>query len=182
MINEAYKMAWSRADSYQGGKLHFSMYSVDAIPIGTDPNNPTYITGAVMIGSSSSQFTLLDAATGLVRNDSGRTISMIGTASYQMDNGTGGTAQLNLWSERSDDDGLTFVENTRTLRDSEASNTSASSQTKAAGAELWKHGESIRFAMFNGAGGTLTFSPPTALVNGGNTVEGFSFLLMLSEV
>lgn len=164
-----------------GEKQHFGAATVAPIPVGADPNAPTHLAGVSLFPSSSKGFTLLDAS-GLIRNDTGRILNMQGTVTYQLDNGTGGTAQLNLWSERSDNDGTTFTENANSLRSSEASNTSNTSQTKSSAVENWHPGESIRWVIYNSAGGTPTLDSPSVVVNGGNTVDGFSFYWQLNEV
>ena len=162
-------------------KQHFGAYTTDAISVSTDPDNPTYVTGIALFELSSAGFELIDAATGLIKNNTGRNFSMQGTVTYQL-LGTGSTASLRLWSERSDDDGLSFTENAFSLRVSEASNNENSSHTKSSAVETWKHGESIRWAMYNGAGGSVVLSPPSATVNGGNVVQGFSLYWQLNEV
>lgn len=162
--------------------LHFGAYTTDSITVSTDPNSPTYLTGVGLFPSSSTVFTLLDASTGLIRNDSDRTFSMQGTATYQLVQGAGGSGNLLLWSERSDDDGLTFTENLFSLRTSEVPNNSSNSQTKSSGVDQWNPGESIRWAMYNSGPGAVTLQGPSAVVNGGNTVDGLTFYWQLNEV
>lgn len=163
-------------------KYHFGVFSVDTIPVSTDPDNPSYITGLLLFDSSSEGFEVIDAATGLVKNNTGRDLTMSGSVTYQGVNGTGGTAQLQLWSERSVDDGVTFEINQSSLRTTQLPNTSSGSQTKSAGIANWKSGESARFAIYNTSGGTLSLAAPTDTVNGGASVTGFSFYLQLNEV
>ena len=163
-------------------KIHFGAYTVDTIVISTDPNNPTYLTGVDLFSSSSPGIIVLDAATGLLRNDTGKTITMQGTVTYQTTQGAGGNANLLLWSERSTDDGVSFVENTFSLRTSEVPNNSSNSQTKSSAIAEWAPGESARWAMYNSGPGTLTLDGPSATVNGGNVVDGLSFYWQLNEV
>lgn len=163
-------------------KLHLGAYTIDTIPISTDPDNPTYLTGVSLFPTSSPDITLIDAATGLIRNDSTRTFSMQGSATYQTAQGAGGAGELKLWSERSEDDGASFVENSFSLRTSEVPNNSTSSQTKSSGVDQWAPGESIRWAMYNSGGGSISLDGPTATVNNGNIVDGLSFYWQLNEV
>lgn len=162
-------------------KLHFGLLTFDTIAVGTDPDNPTYITGSAIIPTASPEFELIDTATGLVRNNSDRALSMSGSITYQLAQGGGGAGELILWTEISDDDGVSFTENPFSLRTSEVDNNSTNSQTKGAGADRLMPGESIRWAMYNSAGGAITLDGPTATVNGGNIVEGLPFFWQLRE-
>lgn len=164
-------------------KLHFGAYTIDTIPVGTDPNNPTYLTGVALFPTSSSEFTLLTDGSGVqwLRNDSAKTFSMQGTATYQLTQGAGGAAELKLWSERSTDDGVTFTENPFSLRTSEVPNNSENSQTKSSGVDQWGPGESVRWAMYNSGAGSITLDGPTDTVNGGNVVDGLTFYWQLNE-
>lgn len=163
-------------------KYHFGAFSTDTVVASTDPVNPSYITGIALFGTSSDGFEVIDAATGLIKNNTGRDLNMAGTVTYQGVNGTGGTAQLQLWSERSADDGATFEVNSQSLRTTQLPNTSSGSQTKSAGIANWKSGESARFAFYNATGGSLSIAAPTDTVNGDDVVSGFSFYLQLNEV
>lgn len=160
--------------------MHFGAYTVDTIAVSTDPNNPTYLTGVALFPSSSPEFTIIDVATGLIRNDSTKTFSMQGTATYQTIQGAGGSAKLQLWSERSSDDGVTFTENSFSLRTSDVANNSDNSQTKSSGVDQWAPGESIRWAMYNAGPGALTLDGPSDTVNGGNVVDGLTFYWQLN--
>lgn len=163
-------------------KLHFGAYTTDTINVSQDPNAPTYLTGVGLFPTSSPGFTIIDAATGLVKNTSNKTFSMQGTATYQLTQGAGGAGNLLLWSERSTDDGVSFTENTFSLRTSEVPNNSSNSQTKSSGVDQWAPGESIRWAMYNSGTGSVTLDGPSAVVNGGNTVDGLTFYWQLNEV
>lgn len=163
-------------------KLHFGAYTLDTIAISQDPNNPTYLTGVGLFPTSSAEFTLIDPATGLIRNDSDRVFSMQGTVTYQTAQGAGGSGELKLWSERSGDDGVTFTENPFSLRTSEVPNNSTNSQTKSSGVDQWEPGQSIRWAMYNSGAGAVSLDGPTATVNNGNVINGLSLYWQLNEV
>lgn len=162
--------------------LHFGAYTNDTIAVSTDPNAPTHPTGISLFPSSSSEFTIITDAGGVqwIRNDSTRSFSMQGTVTYQTVQGAGGSAGLKLWSERSDDDGVTFTENLFSLRTSDVANNSDNSQTKSSGVDTWNPGESIRWAMYNSGPGALTLDGPSDTVNGGNVVEGLTFYWQLN--
>ncbi|AUR98039.1 hypothetical protein NVP1246O_32 [Vibrio phage 1.246.O._10N.261.54.E10] len=165
-----------------GVLLHFGAYTNDTIVVGTDPDAPTYLTGVALFPSSSPEFTLITDGGGVqwVRNDSTKTFSMEGAVTYQTVQGAGGRAELKLWSERSDDDGVTFSENLFSLRTSEVPNNSSNSQTKSSGVDTWSPGESIRWAMYNTGPGALTLDGPSDTVNGGNVVDGLTFYWQLN--
>lgn len=178
-------MAWTVLQGGIGGiarKLHFGAYTLDTIPVSTDPNSPTYLTGVALFPTSSPEFEIIDAATGLIRNNSSRTFSMQGSATYQTTQGSGGAGNFQLWSERSDDDGLTFTENPYSLRTSEVPNNSSNSQTKSSGVDGWKPGESVRWAMYNSGAGSVTLDGPSDTVNNGNVIEGLTFYWQINEV
>jgi hypothetical protein len=164
-----------------GANLHFGAYTVDQIAVSTDPNSPTYLTGVALFPSSSPDFIVLDAATGLVKNTSTKTFSMQGTATYQIVQGAGGAGNLQLWSERSSDDGVSFTENPFSLRTSEVPNNSDNSQTKSSGVDTWSPGESIRWAMYNSGAGAVTLAAPSDTVNNGNVVDGLTFYWQLNS-
>ena len=162
-------------------KIHFGAYTVDTITVSTNAMAPSYVTGVTLSPTGSAEIAIADAATGAVVNNSDRAITMQGTVTYQVDNGTGGTAQLLVWSERSDDNGVTWTLNDNSLRTSEVSNTSASSQTKSAAIADWQPGQWNRFVFANVGAGSLTLDSPSATVAGG-VVGGFSFFFALVEV
>jgi hypothetical protein len=161
---------------------HFGAYTTNTIAISTDPNNPTYLTGVALFPSATPGIIVLDAATGLLRNDTGFTLTMQGSVTYQTAQGAGGRADLHLWSERSNDDGVTFVENTFSLRTSEVPNNADSSQTKSSAISDWENGQSARWAMYNVGPGSLTLAAPSDTVNNGNAITGLSFYWQLNEV
>lgn len=163
--------------------FHFGAYTVDTISVSTDPNSPTYLKGVGLFPTSSSEFTLFTGLDGeqWIRNDTTKTFSMQGSATYQTTQGAGGNGELLLWSERSNDDGLTFTENTFSLRTSEVPNNSENSQTKSSGVDQWAPGESIRWAMYNSGVGAVVLDGPSATVNNGNVVDGLSFYWQLNE-
>ena len=161
--------------------IHFAAFSSDTIAVSTDALNPSYVTGMTISPTASPEISVADAATGALVHNADRALSMQGSVTYQLDNGTGGAAQFILWSERSADGGLTWTPNANSLRTSEVPNTSESSQTKSAAIALWQPGEWNRFVFANIGAGTLTLDSPSAVVDSG-TVDGFSFFFSLIEV
>lgn len=164
--------------------LHFGAYTIDTVSVSADPDNPTYLTNIALFSSSSPEFSLIIAPDGsqLIKNNSTKTFSMQGSATYQLVQGAGGGSEFFLWSESTFDDGVTFVENTFSLRTSDVPNNRRGSQTKSAAVGEWIPGQSIRWAMYKGAGGDVTLASPLTTVNNGNTVSGFSFYWQLNEV
>ena len=167
-----------------GTSFHFGAFTIDTIPISDDPDDPTYLSGVTLFGSSSDEFSIFVAPDGsqLIRNDSNKTFSMQGSATYQLVQGIGGGAEFFLWSESTFDDGVTFEENAFSLRTSDVPNNIESSQTKSAAVGGWLPGQAIRWAMYKGPGGTITIASPSTTVNSGNAVSGFAFYWQLNEV
>jgi len=164
--------------------IHFGAFTNDLINVGTDPNNPTYLTNIALFPNSSPEFSIITDLGGVqwIKNNSPYTLSMQGTVTYQVKKGAGGIGEFKLWSERSDDDGVTFVENPFSLRTSEVSNNSDNSQTKSSGVDQWQPGQSIRWAMYNSGAGSIILDGPSDVVNGGNPIDGLSFAWQLNAV
>ncbi len=166
-------------------KFQFKAQSIDVIPIGDDPDNPTYITGLVLdevsdgfsLGLTGS---LSDEDTGAIVNNTGKDISMSGSFTYQPDN-SGSTSRLQMWSETSTD-GVSWVENTLSGRTMEVSSNAESTSTKKSSIINWASGEYLRFAVYDSGGGSVNFEPITISVNGGtDNVTSLSFEWYLQE-
>lgn len=161
-------------------RYSFGLSSEATIAMSTDGANPTYANTTILIPPSTG-FTLIDATKGIVRNDTGvDLLNPTGTVSWHANNGTGGVADMVIWSETSVDDFVTFAENDVSLRVTSLPNTSEASQTKYSSLTTWKNGESVRFAMYNKSGGALSLEAPSELVNGVVPLTGFSFLWTMS--
>lgn len=163
---------------------HFGAYTLGSITLGMDSTAPTYLTGVSLFPSSSEEFEEIIAQDGTewVRNNSSKTLTMQGSATYQLSQGAGGKAKINIWSERSTDNGLTHEVNQGSLRTSEVPNNSSNSQSKSAGIVGWEPGVCVRWAMYNSGPGAITLDSPTDTVNGDEPIEGFSFYWQLNEI
>lgn len=158
----------------------FLSYSDDSIVVSGNPLAPSFLTGLTLIGAPS--FTLIDAATGAIRNDTGRTIEkMDGTISYNPVKGGGGTALLNIFSEKSTDGGTSYVANAGSLRPVEVSNTGESFKTAVSFLANWADGEILRFRIFEANGVTVTLSP-SSTASLGQTITGHSVVWTLAEI
>lgn len=158
---------------------YFVAVSSSTINVGIDPDSPSFITGLV-IGSERGGFTV--DANGAVTNNTGRLISAVtGTISFQPDKDGGGTTQLDLWSEISND-GVTWTQNSGSLRTMEVSNSGETFKTSVSLAFNWTAGSMIRFRMFSAGGGAISFVAPTATVLGGEVVTGASAIWELKEM
>ncbi len=168
-------------------RQHFYMSSSDTISIGDDPDNPSYVTGLVKATTSTDGIVTaltgasLDTDEGAVQNNSGRTLTMTGTFSYQPDN-TGAASRVEVWSERSSD-GATWTENAGSARSVEVSSANEASGTKFSAVSEWLDGEYLRFAMYDSGSGSISYVPLTLSVNGGtDNASGPSFVWALEEV
>lgn len=155
----------------------FFASSVTTINIGTDSVNPSFL-GPLTLDSATG-ITLTDAATGTVRNDSGRVITMTGSINYNPNVTGGGTTTLNLVSERSLDNGVTWAGNLESRRSMEINNTSESFGTKLSLILNWQPNQLLRFRAWVDTGSiTLESTSATAL---GQTFTSPSVVWELSE-
>lgn len=161
-------------------RLHFVAGSIDNITVNTDPNAPSFLTNlALDPGSFGASLDFLD---GSVKNVSGRAIpQMVGTISFQPNKGGGGVTLLHLWSERSNDDGTTWTQNSNSLRAIEISNSGETFKTSLSAILNWAPDELIRFRIYALSGGSITFVSPTDTVLGGEVINGYSVAWELSE-
>lgn len=162
----------------KGASFFASNASATAIVINDNPSNPSSL-GPLKLDHAD-EITLVDAATGTMRNDTARTISMTGSISYNPDKGGGGTTTLNLISERSDDNGVTWFGNLNSRRTVEISNDGESFGTKISLITDWLPGQLLRFRAWR-TSGLLSFvsTDATAL---GETYTTPSLVWELSEI
>jgi hypothetical protein len=159
----------------------FLSYSDDVIAVSTDANAPSFLTGLTVLGNTS--FSLFDAATGAVRNDTGRVINKLdGTISYHPNKIGGGTALLQIFSEKSTDGGATYSINQGSLRPVEVSNTGESFKTAVSFLADWQPDEIIRFRIFEDNGVTVTLDPSSTTALSGQTITGHSVIWTLAEI
>lgn len=162
-------------------KKHFGVYSVATLAVSIDPDNPTYVSSLQIFPSSSFGIDLTDPNNGILQNNTGKTLTMAGNVTFQVNNATGGPANFRLWAETSDD-GVNFTAVDGSLRNVPVPNQNNSTQTKAAGIEAWANGQYARFAFYNQTGSNITLQAPTDTVNTNQLISGFSFYHQLSEV
>lgn len=162
----------------KGASFFASNANATAIVIDDTPALPSFL-GPLKIDHSD-EITLVDAANGTMRNDTGRTISMTGSINYNPDKGGGGNTLLNLISERSNDNGATWFGNLNSRRPVEISNSSESFGTKVSLIIDWLPGQLLRFRAWR-VGGALSFvsTSTTAL---GESYTTPSLVWELSEI
>ena len=159
-----------------GASFSASCNSTVSVPV--DSANPAFLGPFTL--DYAQDITLVNAAEGIVRNDSGRVITMSGSINYNPDKGGGGVTTLNLVSERSADNGTTWTGNLDSKRTVEIANTSESFQTLLSWIITWNPGELLRFRAWI-SGGTLNFvtSSDAAL---GQTFTSPSVVWILTEM
>lgn len=158
---------------------HFIAASLSTVTVGTSANSPSFLTG-MNISDASAGFTGIDA-NGAIVNESGREIkSMTGSISFQPDKSGGGTTSLSLWSERSDD-GVTWTQNSESLRTIEVANNGEAFKTSISAILNWEDGHYLRFRVYASGGGAVSFISPTDTVLGGEVIVGASVIWELSE-
>lgn len=162
----------------KGASFFASNLNTSDIVINDTPATPSFL-GPLKLDHAD-EITLVDASNGTMRNDTGRTISMTGSISYNPDKGGGGPTTLNLISERSDDDGVTWFGNLNSRRTVEISNSGESFGTKISIITDWLPGQLLRFRAWR-VSGLLSFvsTDVTAL---GETYTTPSLVWELSEI
>lgn len=155
----------------------FFAYSDDTMLLSEDGNNPSYMTGFVF--DSDGNFTLTDANTGAIRNDSGRVLNMSGTFSYTpIIVGGGGSRTVHIVSESSVD-GINWTPFPGSHRPVDVSNSITSFKTTVSFVLNWPVGAYGRFRMFT-TGGQVQLQP-TSVAALGTTIAGRSVIFELSE-
>lgn len=161
-------------------RMHFVAGSIEDVTIGTDPNNPSFLTDMFLAAGGFG--VTIDTPTGAVKNVTGRTIAQaVGTISFQPDKAGGGTTLLHLWSERSMDNGVTWIQNSNSLRAIEISNNGETFKTSLSAVLDWENDSLLRFRVYALSGGAVTFSSPTDTVLGGEVIDGYSIAWELGE-
>ena len=158
---------------------YFVVYKLDPVNINFDASNPSFFNDLLL--SSARGFELWDSATGSVKNKTGRKIAWCeGTINFQPNKDSGGISLLKLVSERSNDEGLTWIPNELSLRSIEISNSGETFRTVISAVIDWKPNEIIRFRCYNASGAEITFEQPADIING-EIYAGPSLLWSLRE-
>ena len=154
-------------------EAHFIAVSSDTVPISTDSNALTVITGLSILASNNGF--VVDAPTGSVIN-TGRSITApVGTVSFQPDRTGGGQANsIYIVSERSPD-GLVWTKNLNSIRKVEVANDGESFKTAVSYTDSWATGEYLRFKFYTVGGGAISFTPSSETLEG-TALIGYSFI------
>lgn len=174
-----FKSIFSNPGESVGGipDIGMALLSTDTIVISSDADSPSYLTG--FTSEYLKGISLTDVATGTVRNDSGKTLNMMGTINYHP-NASGAVATLNIISERSAD-GITWEGNLSSRRTIEISNTGESFGTKASILLNWEPGHFLRFRFWVSTG-NLQLESSTAAALGGQVFTCPALAWMLHEI
>lgn len=162
----------------KGASFFASNLNTNDIIINDTPASPSFL-GPLKLDHAD-EISLVDAANGTMRNDTGRLISMTGSISYNPDKGGGGTTTLNLISERSNDNGATWFGNVNSRRTVEISNNGESFGTKISSIIDWEPGQLLRFRAWRVAGSLSFVSTDVAAL--GETYTTPSIVWELSEI
>ena len=137
-------------------KAYFLASSTTTVNVGTDPLNPSFLGSLTLIKANG--FSLVDAATGAIRNDTGRVIDLAsGSINFTPNKTGGGVTTVDLVSERANDISGPWVGNLESLRPIEIANNGESFQTKLSVGVDWQPGEIIRFRIYALSGGGINF-------------------------
>jgi hypothetical protein len=152
--------------------------SITTTVVNSDPADPSYLLGLTI--QHADDISLVDAATGAIVNDTGRTITMTGSISYNPVKGGGAAAQLNIVSERSNDLGVSWFGNLNSRRTVEVANSAESFGTKVSLIIDWEPDQWLRFRVWLGAG-VLSFVS-TSTIAMGETFVTPSIVWELAEI
>ena len=146
------------ADGANVNKAAFIATSQSAFTISGSNAAPSFL--PIDSVFSPNGFELFDAATGAIKNVSGRTLKVVvGTISLNQD---GGSNTINLVSESSIDDGVTWAGNLNSLRKLRV--TEESFQTKLSLAVNWQNNQIIRFRAYETGGGSVDCLPSSETI------------------
>jgi hypothetical protein len=153
--------------------------SFDTMNISADNLNPSFLTGLVI--EHCDGISMADPITGAIVNDTGRTITMTGSISYNPKKSSGTTVQLNIVSERSDDGGITWFGNLNSRRSLEVSNNGESFGTKVSLIIDWLPDQLLRFRMWTTTG-LLDFESTSKIGVRGEVFTAPSCVWELAEI
>lgn len=173
-IEENNQVSINYSTSFAG--VGFLATSDDTITVSLDPNAPSFLTGFNFDGSD--EFELFDAATGAVKNVSGRTLTVLGTISYNPNKIGGGVALLQTLSESSFDEGSSYSVNVGSLRPVEINNSGESFKTIVSFLAAWAPNQIVRFRVFEDSNTATNIEPSSTSALGG-TVTGHSVIWTL---
>lgn len=160
-------------------KKSIVLISYDTINVSNDLQSPSIFTGLTEAGESSG-FILHDDSS--IENVSGKILNkVVGTISFQPFKTGGGVTQLALYSEFSDDGGLTWNDNPWSLRTIEVPRNGESFNTGISAVVNWENGRRYRFKFVENGGGGLVFTT-TSLNIEGEERTGASVFWELSEI
>lgn len=161
-------------------KAFFMAEGEASFSVSADPNAPSFL--QLLETKASRSFTITDAPTGTIRNDSGRTLSGVtGTVSFHASKGSGATAELVLFSERSTDNGATWLVNPDSLRRVPVTFQGPSFRTLISDVVSWEPNALVRFRLYDAGGATISVAPVSDTVLGGQTITGPSVKWNLQE-
>ena len=161
-------------------KAYFLTTTDEEVTISTDNDSPSFLTD-MELENNSGDFELMSTI-GSLKNISGRNIKlMTGTISFQPNKSGGGTSVMHLWSERSIDDGVTWIQNSHSLRVLEISNSGETFKTSVSYVNDWADQECVRFRSYIYSGGDVNLDAPTDTVSNGAVINGHSVIWELSE-
>jgi hypothetical protein len=174
--------AWTILEPSAGGgagitKASYFANSFETLVLSIDPDNPSYLTNLNLLHSDS--ITLVDNLTGTIRNDTGHSITMTGSISFNPEK-VNGTPTLNIVSERSND-GITWFGNLDSRRSMEISNNNESFSTKVSLIVDFPATQLARFRIWV-TNGNVNFHSTSTTALGGQVFRVPSVLWELSEI
>lgn len=147
-------------------KAYLAAYSEDNIVVSDDANAPTYLTGLVLTNTLGFQL-VSTPDTGAIRNVTGRTLNIVaGTINFHFIKSGGGVAQVEIVSEKSTDNGLTWQPNERSRRVLDVPNNGEGYKTFISSAVSWEDQVLMRFKVVRSGSGTVSFETSSSIIEG----------------
>lgn len=158
----------------------FFAYSYDTIAVSNVETSPSFFTGLDFPEDTDNFGFEINPVDGSVKNVTTLDFTNVtGTISFQPFKAGGGTTKYYLWSEHSDDDGLTWVTNEGSLRTIEIPNNGETFQSGISAQVNWTSMRIVRFKMLEIDSSGLTLQSPSQIING-ETIIGASVLWQMT--
>lgn len=170
-------MGWYKVPSLV--KAGFMVRSQETVVVSTDNLSPSYFSS--LIDENGTDYFVSVPEFGAVRNISGRLLkSLEGSVSYHLANANASERVITFFSERSLDNGVTWIPNDFSAREESVRGVAAKYSTKSSEAFDLEVGALLRFGFFVDAVGVSLL--PVAISAKGNAIDGPSFRWKLNEV
>lgn len=160
-------------------KASFMVRSQELVSVSANPLLPSYFTS--LVDEDGVRTFIAVPEFGAVKNISGRILkSLEGSASYHLANANASERVISFFSERSLDNGATWIQNDFSAREETVRGTTAKYSTKSSEAFDLEAGALLRFGFFADAAGISLL--PVSITAKGAVIDGPGFRWKLTEI